>query len=70
VASADLTNHDLLIALADTHKPLLCSTGMSQEWEIRESVALLKARGAPFCWPAPIEWSGFSLIHCRPFGLV
>lgn len=48
VASADLTNHDLLTALADTHKPLLCSTGMSQESEIRESVALLKSRGAPF----------------------
>jgi N-acetylneuraminate synthase len=48
VASADLTNHDLLTALADTHKPLVCSTGMSQEAEIRESVALLKARGAPF----------------------
>jgi len=48
VASADLTNHDLLTALADTTKPLLCSTGMSQEWEIRDSVALLKSRGAPF----------------------
>lgn len=48
VASADLTNHDLLQTLADTHKPLLCSTGMSQEREIRESVQLLKERGTPF----------------------
>ena len=54
VASADLTNHDFLVQLAATGKPLICSTGMSSEAEIKESVALLKARGAPFC-----------LLHCN-----
>lgn len=54
VASADLTNHDFLLALAATGKPLICSTGMSSEAEIRESVGLLAARGAPFC-----------LLHCN-----
>jgi N-acetylneuraminate synthase len=41
VASADLTNHDLLKALAKTGKPLICSTGMSVESEIVEAVNLL-----------------------------
>src|SRR5437868_6328868 len=38
VASADLTNHDLLAALAKTGKPLLVSTGMSSEREIMDSI--------------------------------
>ncbi|MBD1936515.1 N-acetylneuraminate synthase family protein [Microcoleus sp. FACHB-68] len=54
VASADLTNHDLLTALAKTGKPLLCSTGMSTEDEIIESVALLKRLGAVYM-----------LLHCN-----
>lgn len=54
VASADLTNHDLLKALAKTGKPLLCSTGMATEQEIRESVKLLKELGAMYV-----------LLHCN-----
>ncbi|MBD2039810.1 N-acetylneuraminate synthase family protein [Microcoleus sp. FACHB-672] len=54
VASADLTNHDLLTALAKTGKPLLCSTGMSTEDEIIEAVALLKRLGAVYM-----------LLHCN-----
>ncbi len=54
LASADLTNHELLLALAKTRKPLFCSTGMATEAEIKESVALLKANGASFC-----------LLHCN-----
>lgn len=54
VASADLTNHDLLIAMAKTGKPLFCSTGMSTEKEIIESVALLKQLGAIYI-----------LLHCN-----
>jgi N-acetylneuraminate synthase len=54
VASADLTNHDLLKALADTGKPLICSTGMSTESEIKESVALLQKMGAMYV-----------LLHCN-----
>lgn len=54
MASADLTNHPLLEALACIGKPLVCSTVMSTEAEIRESVALLVGAGAPF-----------SLLHCN-----
>jgi N-acetylneuraminate synthase len=62
VASADLTNHDLLAALADTGKTLICSTGMATEGEILQSVSLLKAAAVPFCllhcnstYPAPLK---------------
>jgi sialic acid synthase SpsE/sugar phosphate isomerase/epimerase len=54
VASADLTNHELLDALAQTGKPLLVSTGMSDEDEIVQAVQLLKGKGAPFV-----------LLHCN-----
>lgn len=54
VASADLTNHDLLTALVKTGKPLLCSTGMATEQEISETVALLKQKGAMYV-----------LLHCN-----
>lgn len=42
VASADLTNHPLLRAIAATRKPAIVSTGMSSEAEIAESIALLR----------------------------
>jgi sialic acid synthase SpsE/sugar phosphate isomerase/epimerase len=54
LASADLTNHDLLEAMARTGKPLLCSTGMSSENEIVEAVKLLKRHNAPYV-----------LLHCN-----
>lgn len=54
VASADLTNHDLLRAIAKTGKPLICSTGMSTEREIVDAVALLKRLDAPYV-----------LLHCN-----
>lgn len=54
VASADLTNHDLLELLAKTGKPLICSTGMSTENEVRNAVNLLKRYGSPFI-----------LLHCN-----
>jgi len=53
-ASADLTNHQLLEALARTGKPLICSTGMSTEAEIRGSVTFLRQLGA-----------SFALLHCN-----
>jgi N-acetylneuraminate synthase len=53
-ASADFTNHDLLIRLAGTGKPMICSTGMSTEADIRESVALLRMAGAQY-----------ALLHCN-----
>ncbi|MBN1449907.1 MAG: N-acetylneuraminate synthase family protein [Anaerolineales bacterium] len=48
VASADMTNHELLNALAQTGKPLFCSTGMSDEDEIIQAVNLLKHLGAQY----------------------
>ncbi len=54
VASADLTNHELLNALIATGRPLICSTGMSTEAEIKESVKLLQKSGVPHI-----------LLHCN-----
>lgn len=54
VASADLTNHELLAAVAKTGKPLICSTGMTTEDEIRSAVNLLNQYGAQF-----------ALLHCN-----
>lgn len=54
VASADLTNHELLTRLAQTGKPLICSTGMSEEAEIREAVRLLQQYGTQYV-----------LLHCN-----
>ncbi len=53
-ASADLTNHELLERLASIGKPLICSTGMSTEADIRESVMLLRNAGAQY-----------ALLHCN-----
>jgi N-acetylneuraminate synthase len=54
VASADLTNHELLELMVKTGKPLICSTGMSTESEIRQTAAFLRSRGAQFV-----------LLHCN-----
>jgi len=62
LASADLTNHDLLRAMIETGKPLICSTGMSTEAEIKQAVELLKVHGSQFVlmlcnstYPAPFK---------------
>ena len=54
VASADLTNPDLLHAIAKTGKPVILSTGMSTENEIRSSVAFLKELSVSYV-----------LLHCN-----
>ncbi|CAM8355643.1 N-acetylneuraminate synthase family protein [Candidatus Methylopumilus planktonicus] len=54
VASADFTNYEMLEALAKTGKPLICSTGMSTEAEIRGSVSLMRDLGVPY-----------ALLHCN-----
>jgi sialic acid synthase SpsE/sugar phosphate isomerase/epimerase len=62
VGSADLTNHDFIKHLASTKKPLICSTGMSTEEEIKETVTLLKNHGVAYIllqcnstYPAPFK---------------
>ena len=54
VASADFTNHELLLALTETKKPLICSTGMCTELEIKKTTEFLKSKGAIF-----------ALLHCN-----
>lgn len=54
VASADLTNHALLRRIAQTGKPMICSTGMATEEEIAASAKLLTELGAKF-----------ALLHCN-----
>lgn len=48
IASADLTNHELILAAARTGRPLLVSTGMSLEREILDAVQLLRNEATPF----------------------
>lgn len=62
VASADLTNHDLIREIAKTKKPIICSTGMSQESEIVAVNNLLKKLNAKYIllhcnstYPAPFQ---------------
>jgi sialic acid synthase SpsE/sugar phosphate isomerase/epimerase len=54
VASADFTNHDFLRQLISAGKPLICSTGMTTESDIGESIALLRSSGAQY-----------ALLHCN-----
>lgn len=54
VASADFTNFELLEAIANTGKPFFCSTGMSSESEIKETVDFLNKLGA-----------NYVLLHCN-----
>ncbi len=54
IASADLTNHGLLRQVAGYDAPVVVSTGMATETEIRESVEVLRAAGA-----------SYALLHCQ-----
>lgn len=54
VASADLTNHELLVEIAKTGKPMICSTGMATTSEIEEAVTVLNESGAKYV-----------LLHCN-----
>ena len=54
VASADFTNHALITELAATGKPLICSTGMASELEIRSGIRHLQEKGA-----------NYVLLHCN-----
>ena len=54
VASADFTNHALISQLAATGKPLICSTGMANELEIRSGIKHLQQEGASYV-----------LLHCN-----
>ncbi|EAQ28458.1 N-acylneuraminate-9-phosphate synthase [Erythrobacter sp. NAP1] len=70
LASADLTNHELLGALARTGKVLICSTGMSSQAEIEDAANLLRRHGSPFVllhcnstYPAPFKDINLSFME-------
>ncbi len=54
IASADLTNHPLLEAVAASGRPMLVSTGMATENEIRSGVEVLQRAS-----------SEYLLLHCQ-----
>ena len=54
VASADLTNYELLNALALTNKPIILSTGMSSEPQIKYAVDLIDGL-----------INDYALLHCN-----
>lgn len=54
IGSPDLTNNELLEYVAAFKKPMILSTGMSQEGEIATAVTLLQRLGA-----------SFALLHCN-----
>lgn len=54
VASADLTNHDLVRSVAATGRPIIISTGMSTEIEIQETIRILRSEGVAYV-----------LLHCN-----
>lgn len=54
VASADFTNYELLAAIAKTGKPFFCSTGMSSEAEIKDTIKYLNSIGGEF-----------AILHCN-----
>lgn len=54
IASADLTNHDLIESVARLGRPLIVSTGMSRRREIEATCELLNGLGAEF-----------ALLHCQ-----
>jgi N-acetylneuraminate synthase/N,N'-diacetyllegionaminate synthase len=70
IGSGELTNRELLARAADTGKPLIVSTGMS-EWEtVRDAVAFLESRDATvallYCvsaYPADPEQFNLGLIQ-------
>lgn len=53
-ASADFTNLDFLRKITQTGKPIICSTGMTEDHDIQSSVKLLKEIGAQY-----------ALLHCN-----
>lgn len=54
ISSADFTNFELIRTIAQSGKPLICSTGMATENEIRQGIAFLKSLNVPYI-----------LLHCN-----
>ena len=76
VASADLTNHDLLGDIVSTGKPMMVSTGMASEQEIIQTVQFLQENEAEYIllhcnstYPAPFKDVNLRFLqHLRDIG--
>ena len=55
IPSGEVTNYPYLVALAKTGKPVVMSTGMCEEEEVREAIQALRANGA----------GNIRLLHCN-----
>lgn len=62
IGSPDFTNNELLEYIAATKKPMIASTGMAQEEEIKKGIEFIKTLGVPFAilhcnstYPAPFQ---------------
>lgn len=79
IASSEVTNHTLLKRIAITKKPVIMSTGISNEDEISAAIDLLKKNGTPdmilmHCvslYPLPLENANLNRIKSlsEKFGL-
>lgn len=70
VASADLTNLPLLKTIAQSGKPMLLSTGMSHEWELKNAISLLESVDAEYAllhcnstYPTPFKDVNLAYLH-------
>ena len=59
IASSDLTNHLLISKIKMTNKPIIISTGMSSEKEIKKVLKLVNKKKV-FCYIV------FSMYPCKP----
>lgn len=54
IPSGEITNYPYLVRIAKTGYPVILSTGMSEMWEIREAVKILKDNGV----------KDITILHC------
>jgi N,N'-diacetyllegionaminate synthase len=54
IPSGEITNYPYLVSIAQTHKPIVLSTGMSTLDEVRDALNILKTHGA----------TAITLLHC------
>jgi len=67
-ASATLTNHELLVAMKDTGKPLILSTGMSTFEEIKQAVSAVGVKNlliahSTSAYPCDVKELNLNMIH-------
>lgn len=55
IPSGEITNYPYLVAIANTHKDVIMSTGMSEMQEIADAIGVLKENGA----------GAITLLHCN-----